>query len=34
MLKGISRYLSPELLAVLHRMGHGDILLVKGVTPV
>ncbi len=24
MLKGISRYLSPELLAVLHRMGHGD----------
>jgi L-fucose mutarotase len=24
MLKGISRYLSPELLAVLHRRGHGD----------
>ena len=24
MLKGISKYLSPELLAVLHRMGHGD----------
>jgi L-fucose mutarotase len=24
MLKGISRFISPELLAVLHRMGHGD----------
>lgn len=24
MLKGISRYLSPELLAILHQMGHGD----------
>lgn len=24
MLKGISRYIGPELLAVLHRMGHGD----------
>ncbi len=24
MLKGISKYLSPELLALLHRMGHGD----------
>jgi len=24
MLKGISRYLSPELLAVLYQMGHGD----------
>lgn len=24
MLKGISRFLSPELLAVLARMGHGD----------
>ena len=24
MLKGISKYLSPELLAVLYRMGHGD----------
>ncbi|HKF50433.1 MAG TPA: L-fucose mutarotase [Terracidiphilus sp.] len=24
MLKGISKYVSPELLAVLHRMGHGD----------
>lgn len=24
MLKGISKYLTPELLAVLHRMGHGD----------
>jgi L-fucose mutarotase len=24
MLKGISPYISPELLAVLHRMGHGD----------
>jgi L-fucose mutarotase len=24
MLKGISRYLGPELLAVLHEMGHGD----------
>ncbi|HWG22006.1 MAG TPA: L-fucose mutarotase [Terracidiphilus sp.] len=24
MLKGISKYLSPELLAVLHQMGHGD----------
>jgi L-fucose mutarotase len=24
MLKGISPFLSPELLAVLHRMGHGD----------
>ncbi|MFP5248331.1 MAG: L-fucose mutarotase [Acidobacteriota bacterium] len=24
MLKGISRFIGPELLAVLHRMGHGD----------
>ena len=24
MLKGISKYLSPELLSLLHRMGHGD----------
>jgi L-fucose mutarotase len=24
MLKGISPYISPELLALLHRMGHGD----------
>jgi L-fucose mutarotase len=24
MLKGISKYLSPELLAVLYQMGHGD----------
>ena len=24
MLKGISRYIGPELLAVLHQMGHGD----------
>jgi L-fucose mutarotase len=24
MLKGISKYLSPELLMILHRMGHGD----------
>jgi L-fucose mutarotase len=24
MLKGISPYIGPELLAVLHRMGHGD----------
>ncbi len=24
MLKGISKFLTPELLAVLHRMGHGD----------
>lgn len=24
MLKGISPYISPELLVVLHRMGHGD----------
>jgi L-fucose mutarotase len=24
MLKGISRYVGPELLAVLHEMGHGD----------
>lgn len=24
MLKGISKYISPELLAILHRMGHGD----------
>lgn len=24
MLKGISKYVTPELLAVLHRMGHGD----------
>jgi L-fucose mutarotase len=24
MLKGISPFISPELLAVLHRMGHGD----------
>lgn len=27
MLKGISRYLSPDLLKVLHEMGHGDELL-------
>ncbi|HEY1160039.1 MAG TPA: L-fucose mutarotase [Terracidiphilus sp.] len=24
MLKGISKYLSPELLGLLHQMGHGD----------
>ena len=24
MLKGISKFVGPELLAVLHRMGHGD----------
>jgi L-fucose mutarotase len=24
MLKGISKYISPELLAALHEMGHGD----------
>ncbi len=24
MLKGISKYIGPELLAVLHEMGHGD----------
>lgn len=24
MLKGISKFIGPELLAVLHRMGHGD----------
>jgi L-fucose mutarotase len=24
MLKGISKYISPELLTVLHEMGHGD----------
>jgi L-fucose mutarotase len=24
MLKGISKYISPELLSVLHEMGHGD----------
>lgn len=24
MLKGISKYISPELLAILHEMGHGD----------
>lgn len=24
MLKGISKYVGPELLATLHRMGHGD----------
>jgi L-fucose mutarotase len=24
MLKGISRFIGPELLAVLHQMGHGD----------
>jgi L-fucose mutarotase len=24
MLKGISRFIGPELLAALHRMGHGD----------
>jgi L-fucose mutarotase len=24
MLKGISKYLSPELLCLLHKMGHGD----------
>jgi L-fucose mutarotase len=24
MLKGISKYLTPELLAILHQMGHGD----------
>ena len=27
MLKGISKYISPELLGLLHRMGHGDELL-------
>lgn len=27
MLKGISKFISPELLAVLHRMGHGDEIL-------
>jgi len=27
MLKGISKYIGPELLAVLHRMGHGDEIL-------
>lgn len=27
MLKGISRFISPELLAVLHQMGHGDELI-------
>jgi L-fucose mutarotase len=27
MLKGISKYISPELLALLHRMGHGDEIL-------
>lgn len=27
MLKGISRYISPELLSLLHRMGHGDEIL-------
>ena len=27
MLKGISRYIGPELLALLHRMGHGDEIL-------
>lgn len=27
MLKGISPLLSPELLALLHRMGHGDTLI-------
>jgi L-fucose mutarotase len=27
MLKGISPYLSPELLKILHEMGHGDELL-------
>jgi L-fucose mutarotase len=26
-LKGISKYISPELLALLHRMGHGDEIL-------
>jgi L-fucose mutarotase len=24
MLKGISKYIGPDLLALLHRMGHGD----------
>ena len=27
MLKGISKYISPELLGLLHRMGHGDEIL-------
>ncbi len=27
MLKGISKYIGPELLALLHRMGHGDEIL-------
>ena len=27
MLKGISKYIGPELLALLHRMGHGDEML-------
>lgn len=27
MLKGISKYISPELLVVLHQMGHGDELI-------
>src|SRR6267154_1388249 len=27
MLKGISKYICPELLALLHRMGHGDEIL-------
>jgi L-fucose mutarotase len=27
MLKGISKYISPELLALLHRMGHGEEIL-------
>jgi L-fucose mutarotase len=27
MLKGISKHISPDLLALLHRMGHGDELL-------
>ena len=36
MLLGISPLISPELLAILHRMGHGDeivIILKKGVVP-
>jgi L-fucose mutarotase len=31
MLKGISKYISPELLALLHRMGHGDEILLADV---
>ena len=34
MLKGIHPAISPELLKTLAEMGHGDVIIKKGVTPV